>query len=240
MNYESIYTKLIEFRKANPAKGYTEKHHILPRSMGGLDTEDNLVKLTGREHWIAHLLLHKIHRLPQTAHACHMMAMKCEERGIPRIKNSRMYQHIRESLIPLWKRNAKKRIGEKNGSYGTMWICNIDLKENAKIKKDEPIPEGWIAGRNKWKAIANKKQKHKKNKEKNKLRKEYAYKLFEEFLSSDSLSIREFIKHTNYPYSVENLTKLWKKYVKEYNSECGKAYKKQFIDRYANGKRRSC
>ena len=38
---------------------YTEKHHIVPKSMGGLDTKENLVVLTAREHYIAHLLLTK-------------------------------------------------------------------------------------------------------------------------------------------------------------------------------------
>lgn len=152
MNYEKIYNTLIKNRTISPVvNGYCENHHILPRSMSGSNDPSNLVKLTGREHWIAHLLLHKIHRLPQTAHACHMMAMRCEERGIPRIKNSRMYQHVRESLIPLWSKNGKKQAGKNHASYGTMWICNIGLKENKKIKKDEPIPEGWIAGRNGWK-----------------------------------------------------------------------------------------
>lgn len=38
---------------------YTEKHHIIPRSIGGKDTKENLVVLTAREHYIAHLLLTK-------------------------------------------------------------------------------------------------------------------------------------------------------------------------------------
>lgn len=39
----------------------------------------------------------------------------------------------------------KKLIGDRNGSFGTMWITNgID---NRKIKKDFPIPEGWYKGR---------------------------------------------------------------------------------------------
>lgn len=38
---------------------YTEKHHIIPRSMGGKDSKENLVVLTAREHYIAHLLLTK-------------------------------------------------------------------------------------------------------------------------------------------------------------------------------------
>lgn len=38
---------------------YTEKHHIIPRSIGGKDSKENLVVLTAREHYIAHLLLTK-------------------------------------------------------------------------------------------------------------------------------------------------------------------------------------
>lgn len=37
--------------------GYTEKHHIIPRSLGGSNRKDNLVKLTAKEHFICHLLL---------------------------------------------------------------------------------------------------------------------------------------------------------------------------------------
>lgn len=39
--------------------GYTEIHHIIPKSMGGNNTKDNLVVLTAREHFICHLLLVK-------------------------------------------------------------------------------------------------------------------------------------------------------------------------------------
>ena len=36
---------------------YVELHHIIPKSLGGLDVDDNLVCLTAREHCIAHLML---------------------------------------------------------------------------------------------------------------------------------------------------------------------------------------
>jgi hypothetical protein len=40
--------------------GYTEVHHIIPRSLGGNNSKDNLVNLSGREHFIAHWLLTKM------------------------------------------------------------------------------------------------------------------------------------------------------------------------------------
>lgn len=39
---------------------YVERHHIIPKSMGGNDSKENLVKLTAREHFICHLLLTKM------------------------------------------------------------------------------------------------------------------------------------------------------------------------------------
>jgi len=43
-----------------PTDVYVEKHHIIPRSLGGDNSKENLVKLTAREHFICHLLLTKM------------------------------------------------------------------------------------------------------------------------------------------------------------------------------------
>lgn len=43
-----------------PKETYTEKHHIVPRSMGGSNSRENLVRLTAREHFICHWLLVKM------------------------------------------------------------------------------------------------------------------------------------------------------------------------------------
>lgn len=40
-------------------EGYLEKHHVIPRCMGGSNDKSNLVLLTGREHFMAHMLLWK-------------------------------------------------------------------------------------------------------------------------------------------------------------------------------------
>jgi hypothetical protein len=43
-----------------PKDIYTEKHHIVPKSIGGVDDANNLVRLTAKEHYICHLLLPKM------------------------------------------------------------------------------------------------------------------------------------------------------------------------------------
>lgn len=42
---------------------------------------------------------------------------------------------------------AKLRTGDKNSSFGSMWIMNSETKESKKIKKTDEIPTGWIKGR---------------------------------------------------------------------------------------------
>lgn len=155
MDYKAIYDRLIEFRKNNKPVGYTENHHIVMKSLGGDDSSENLVELTGREHYLVHLLLYRFNPCSQTVHACNMMAMRCEERGIRYIKNSRMYEAIRIHHAKLVSKRMKQFSGSKNSQFDTMWICNVGLEENKKINKYELIPEGWIKGRNKWKMPKN-------------------------------------------------------------------------------------
>jgi hypothetical protein len=61
MNYSAHYTVLIERAKLRTTAGYKEAHHIIPKCLGGTDDPSNLVDLTAREHYIAHILLAKIH-----------------------------------------------------------------------------------------------------------------------------------------------------------------------------------
>lgn len=58
MNYERIYNQLCERSLTRKWQKFTyEKHHIIPKSMGGSDAKSNLATLTPREHALAHLLL---------------------------------------------------------------------------------------------------------------------------------------------------------------------------------------
>jgi len=57
--YSTWYYNIINKSKNRLLIGYKEKHHILPRCLGGKDTKDNLVELTTREHFIVHMLLCK-------------------------------------------------------------------------------------------------------------------------------------------------------------------------------------
>lgn len=63
MDYARIYAEFIADRLAKqPEKpAYFERHHVMPKSLGGGDEPENIIRLTPEDHLFAHLLLAKIH-----------------------------------------------------------------------------------------------------------------------------------------------------------------------------------
>lgn len=63
MDYKRVYAEFIKDRREKEAhlEGYSERHHIVPRCMGGGDEAENLIRLTAEDHFFAHLVLAKIH-----------------------------------------------------------------------------------------------------------------------------------------------------------------------------------
>lgn len=63
LDSERIYAAIMaraqerELRGNEGRRGYVERHYILPRCRGGGNSRANLVELTPREHFLAHLLL---------------------------------------------------------------------------------------------------------------------------------------------------------------------------------------
>lgn len=60
MDYQRHYNLLIDRARNRKLKGYVEKHHVVPRCLGGTDQKENLVRLTPEEHYLAHQLLVKM------------------------------------------------------------------------------------------------------------------------------------------------------------------------------------
>lgn len=65
--YTKIYYQIINNAQGRINDGYVERHHIIPKCMGGPDIKSNIVSLTAREHFICHWLLiymvdNKIHQ----------------------------------------------------------------------------------------------------------------------------------------------------------------------------------
>ena len=85
MDYKRIYNQLIERAKTRTLEGYKEKHHIIPKCLGGNNSKENLVELTAREHFLCHLLLIEIY--PRNIELIYAVSM------MSHIKNRKEFQY---------------------------------------------------------------------------------------------------------------------------------------------------
>jgi transposase-like protein len=109
--YLKYYNSIIErAKKRDKLMGYVEKHHIIPRCMGGSDDTDNLVELTPEEHYTCHLLLIKIYP-----------------------DNSKLLYAANMMMVS--PNNNLKRVGNKK--YG--WLKKRIAKDNSK-RFTKPMP----------------------------------------------------------------------------------------------------
>lgn len=90
MNYKKIHDKTVEYIRCttpkdrifkrnqndyrlNFASVYVEIHHIIPRSLGGVDAMNNLVEVLPEEHIFLHMLRYKLYRKREDALAVRFM-----------------------------------------------------------------------------------------------------------------------------------------------------------------------
>jgi len=97
MNYQKIYNKLCERSKSRTWKKFTyEKHHIIPKSLGGSDKKENIAILTPREHCIAHMLLVRIYKGEAKAKMIFALKSMSNFRNKRRSSiSSRLYESLR-------------------------------------------------------------------------------------------------------------------------------------------------
>jgi hypothetical protein len=145
LDYSKIYDNIIENRRINPLSNneYGEKHHVIPKCLGGSNNKSNLVKLSAREHFVCHLLLVRIYANDPNAHykmlsAAIIMGFNSSGRRFM----SRSYEYVKRNFSEIRKIEA---FGEKNTQFGTRWIT--DGKLNEKLQIGRLLPTGWKLGR---------------------------------------------------------------------------------------------
>lgn len=81
--------------------GLVENHHRIPKSLGGTDDEPNMVKLSPKQHFIAHLLLIKMLaglNKQKMLYALRSMANLRHSKGRSYFVGARIYARIRREL----------------------------------------------------------------------------------------------------------------------------------------------
>lgn len=148
--YTSCYYRIVSRGKSRllDKATYVERHHIIPKSLGGSNDPNNLVRLTAREHAICHLLLVKMTEgkdKSKMACAAWRMVFQCRKHQRHQF-TSRQYASIKEAMAnskrgttgrkhseETKQKISKSKIG-KPRTFTTEWIANI-RKSQIGLKK---------------------------------------------------------------------------------------------------------
>lgn len=101
MDYQKIYNQIIDRAKQRKLEGYKEKHHIVPKCIGGSNKKENLVELTAREHFLCHWILTRIYpESSKLAYAFWFMSHQKTQHQERTYKiTSRMYEEAVKGLV---------------------------------------------------------------------------------------------------------------------------------------------
>lgn len=219
MNYARIYMSIVLRAQCERAErmllkkmgNYFERHHIVPRALGGTDSWSNKALLTGREHFICHWLLVKIYRQGTEAHNKMMYALwRMQSVGkdhAGRYVNAHVYEYYRtEMKNVISQMTSKCQAGKSNSQYGTIWYTNA--YNGMECKSKNPLEYPWVKGRKLFTGentpIYTKQQ----------LRNmQVAKELWDLFHSGNFASFSEFARTINKPLKRTGILALFKKYV---------------------------
>lgn len=106
MNYERVYASFIEDRRGREAGLVAfDKHHVVPRCLGGGNEPSNIIRLSYPDHLFAHVLLARIHGSPLIMPAVRMSGMRKYNGGR---RSRERYDHLRSLLRQEMLGNTRK------------------------------------------------------------------------------------------------------------------------------------
>lgn len=142
--YYKIYKYIIykaKQEKRNRKDTYYENHHIIPKSFGGSNKNNNLVLLTPREHFIVHACLTRFTFYKPWYHK------SCKALGCMRMYNKHTKKRYINSIIYHYNKIKLSKVlsednkGEKNGMYGKTHTVEVrkilsDVNKNIVVAKN--------------------------------------------------------------------------------------------------------
>jgi hypothetical protein len=150
--YSRVYYNIINRAKTrNLGKEiYTEKHHIIPKSLGGANSKDNLVVLTAKEHFVCHMILPRItqgkfkRKMIYAAWRLCQAGRPDQERYVP---SSRIYAILKEQRAKLLRAVSGpahhlygKKTGRTSADFTDEWRKNISEAAKGRVAWNKGIP----------------------------------------------------------------------------------------------------
>jgi hypothetical protein len=133
--YEKWYNSIVLNAKLRTLEGYTERHHIIPRSLGGFNNKENLVDLTAREHFICHWLLTKMYTGEEKSKMIYALnGMKRNGQYTQRYETkitSKVYENLKKEFSIIHSATMKGRTAHNKGVPAT--AAQIEKNKKAAI-----------------------------------------------------------------------------------------------------------
>lgn len=120
------YYNIIDSARSRENLGYVEKHHVIPKCMGGNNDPDNIIALTAREHFICHRLLTKCTTgdiRSKLVYAQWQLGRSLKLKGVK--ITSRMYEQLKLEL-------SESMQGRKRPEFSQEWKDNMSKSRKGK------------------------------------------------------------------------------------------------------------
>lgn len=115
-SYKDYIQRILDTREnKKDENNYQERHHIVPKCMGGKNDEDNLIYLYGQEHYYAHKLLAIENPLEEKLQCAWWNLCHCKGSS-----KKRTYIVSADEYNEAKKRHSETLKGENNPNYGGM------------------------------------------------------------------------------------------------------------------------
>jgi ribosomal protein S27AE len=141
--YLEEYYRIIKNNKIIDSKSqYCEKHHIIPKSLGGSNKKENTVYLSARDHFLCHKLLVKFTTGINNQKMWHALWRMMNKQSHSQQRDYTVTEEeYKEARINHSKIQSKRMSGENNPFYGKKHTDSTKKKmsENKKGKSYEEI-----------------------------------------------------------------------------------------------------
>jgi hypothetical protein len=149
--YRSCYYALIERAKSRSVQpSIVEKHHIIPKSLGGNNSKENLVSLTPKEHYVCHLLLTKMcegDARRKMVYAFWALSNLCNKHQERKSVKGRVYEKLRQEFINYQRSltgnnnpNTGRKTGRTKETFTEEWKAKISASKKGKPTWNKGIP----------------------------------------------------------------------------------------------------
>ena len=151
--YTIWYFSIIENAKNREISDYVERHHIIPRSLGGGNSKKNIVNLSAREHFICHVLLVKMlnkHTVEYKKMLHAAMLFKGMNNHQYRYINSKLYESLKKDYAIIMSKSRKgvslseehkQKISSSMRGHKVSDKTKSIISEKAKSRKRKPFSD---------------------------------------------------------------------------------------------------